>query len=280
MFTYILHGRVIPERAIVQLQFEPGWIQPLRVKSPVDPSEELEVSMSISYSQLAVIVKSQLQIDDLATLRNCIAQIVRSFLDAFAYLEGRAYDVEVTSIIGHQDGEPWATLPVWTVFGVEMPGLQERKAERPASLEEIISLLLGMPLRDEVSPGLQTAASAYSLRRALADLRESIKSPDDTAFFAYRAIEGIRQFFVYEEDGSDTKQSWERMGKALRIDASWTKDLASASQFQRHGAGMAMDEDMRLQAMLRAFAVVDRFVLFVKNGFKSLPATYDVIKSE
>ena len=235
--------------------------------------------MSISYSQLAVIVKSQSQIDDLFTLRNYVELIIRSFLDAFAYLEGRAYDVEFTSVVGHQDGEPWSTLPVWTVFGVEMPALQERKSERPISFEGLLPLLLDVPPQDDISPGVQVAAPRL-LRAALADLRESIKSPHDTAFFAYRAIESVRQFFVYEEDGTETKHSWDRMGKALRIDSSWTKDLAPASQLQRHGAGMFMDGEKRLQAMLRAWIVVDRFVLFIKNGFEPLSAAYDLATLE
>ena len=278
MFTYILHGRVIPERSDVHLQLEPGWLRPFRVQLPGEDAVEFEASISISYSQLAVIVKSEAKIEDLFTLRNYIDLFVRSFLDMSAYLEGKALDVEITSVIGHQDGEPWATLPVWTVFGVEMPVLNQRKSERPVSYEELFPFLLDAPPQGEAGVGVRMVAPR-TLRAALADLRESIKSPHDTAFFTYRAIETIRQFFVHDEDGTDARCSWERMANALRIESSWTSDLAPASQRQRHGAGLFMDEEARVQAMLRAWLVVDRFVLFVKNEFKPLPATHDIVKS-
>ncbi len=278
MFTYVFSGVVIPERANVHIIISPQAPVKLRLHLPKGDEMRFDVSISISDSQIAVVVKSGERIDDLKIVRNHIEYFVRSIVDAFGYTDGRGYDVEITSVVGQEDGQPWASFPVWAVFGVEVSALQQTKSERPISFDEVVPLLLELPQQNDSDPIIAKLAP-QQLRRCLGDLREAIRSPHDTGFFCFRAIECIRQCFVLLEDGDDHKISWERMGKDLRISESWTKDLAPVSVLQRHGMGHYMSEKDRVQAMQRTWRVVDRFIIYAKNGFEPLSQECELLES-
>lgn len=212
------------------------------------------------------------------TARNYIEYFVRSIVDAFGYTEGRGYDVEITSVIGQQDGQPWASFPVWAVFGVEVSALQQTKSERPISFDEVVPLLLDLPQQNDSDP-IVAKLAPQQLRRCLGDLREAIRSPHDTGLFCFRAIECLRQCFILDEDGDDQRLSWERMGEILRIGESWTKGLTQISTSQRHGTSQYMSGEERVKAMQRTWSVVDRFVIYAKSDFCPLADEYELLES-
>ena len=276
MFTYVFTGTVLPERANVHIGIPPDRPLSCVLNIPDAQAIQFDASIAINASQVAVVIKSPQQIDDLPTLKNYVEYFVRSVVDAFGYLEGRGYDVEITSLVGQRDGEPWSSLPVWTVYGVEIAGLQETKSERPLSIGEIMPLLFNTPPQG----GSVNAVVPGQLRQAIADLREAIRSPHDTGLFCFRAIESIRQCFVLpDDDDDDHKISWIRMGHALRIDETWSKDLAKVSTLQRHGIGQYMSGQEREAAMQRAWKVVDRFMVYVQGGLVPLTEDCDLLQS-
>lgn len=243
MVTYFFSGRVIPERAAVT-------VSPSKFRASVrEAALDFEAEISIGVSQVSVVVQTAKEVKDLPTLRNYVEQLVRTEVDAFGYLEGRGYDVEITSVTS-ADGQPLV------VFGVEIRELQESKSERPVSFEELWKLLWD--------------AKAAPLRRALGDLREAIRAPLDTGFFCYRAVESLRQGFVEPEDGDSKGASWERLRNALCIDRSWIDELQKFGNPQRHGATPYMSGEERLLAMRLAWKVVDRLVEYVKRDFQPL----------
>lgn len=252
MATYIFSGKVIPERAAVS-------ITPVKIRASVPEARlEFDAVISIAVSQVSVVVEADGEVNDLPTLRNYVEWLVRIEVDAFGYLEGRGYDVEITSVTG-SDGSPWL------VFGVEEPALQQSKSERPVNFAELWKVLTS----DERSAPLQ---------RALGDLRQAIRARHDTGFFCYRAVESIRQSFVKAE-GRDNSPSWERLRKALRIDQSWLTKLAELSRPLRHGAYHFSSSQERELAMQHAWKVVDRFVEYARHNFQPLPeAEFEVLK--
>lgn len=229
MFTYVFSGIVIPERAAVAITFDPPVHITCRIPVGANQSLVLETSLAIIASQVSVIAKSERVIEDLWTAHNYIEQMVRSVVDAFGYIEGRGYDVEITSVAGLVDGQSPPSSLFWQVFGVEVGALQASKADRPYSFDEIVPLLFDPPETDGDLP----AAVGQQFRRAIGDLREAIRSPHDTGLFCFRAVESIRECFVSTSDADDDhKSSWIRMSQALRISQSWTKDLSVVSTKQ------------------------------------------------
>lgn len=275
MFTYIFTGTVLPERANVHILIPRDRPLSCIIDLPGGEVMQFDASITIGASQVSVVIKSELEIADLATLKNHVESFVGSVVDAFGYLEGRGYDVEIKSLVGQQDGEPWASMPIWTVFGVEIAGLQEAKSERPLTFDEIMPLMFNTPVQ-----GGSNSNVPVQLRRALADLREAILSPHDTGLYCFRAMESIRQCFVLAEDSDDDhKISWIRMGDALRIDESWSRDLARVSTQQRHGIGEFMSGAERLAAMQRAWKVIDRFLVYTNGGLIPLSDEYELLQS-
>ena len=260
-FTYTFSGRVHPERTYVTID----GIPPCRIETRLTDSVLIvDTHIMIDNAQILVTADCEEQIDDLETLRNSVESTVRGIVDSFGYVEGRGYDLELTSVIA-STGERWA------VFGVEIGALQAEMDKRPVSFGELFSLLTS-----PTQPQDEHASFArMQLRIALGDLREAIRSPNLTAFFCFRAIECLRQCYLHPskpDDGTARKASWQRMGDELCIDKSWIADLQDASVSERHGLLKAMSGKQRVDLMLRTWKVVDRFILSAKTNFQPLSA--------
>ncbi len=242
MAIYEFRGRALPERDRVTLN--PSLALEAHVK---EAGLDFEVTMSIRESEILVQVKTHENRADLETLRNYVRDLARVVVDTGGYLLGRGYDVEIDSVI-----QPDGTK---VEFGVGIAVLESTQHERPLAFNETLSLVL----------------TSEHLRRAIGDLREAVRSPVDTGFFCYRAVESLRQHFRKEEDGEKQGPSWERMGNALRIDRGWVDELVKTAQQQRHGETPYMSGESRVTALMRAWKIVDRFVSYASKGFVPLP---------
>ena len=121
MPTYVFTGKVLPERAAVSITLP-------RVHTFIPEAKlEFDAVVRITLSQVSVVVKTTEQTDDLPTLRNYVDDVVRIALDSYGYLEGRGYELEITSVVS-PSGD------ALTVFGVEIPEIHQSKSERPVDL--------------------------------------------------------------------------------------------------------------------------------------------------
>ena len=259
MFVYTFAGKVLPERAYVTI----GPIRPMKVQIILlDGVLEYEAHIFINTAQIMFVARSNEPIENLETLRNSVEQVVRSIVDAFGYIEGRGYDVEITSAVDSSGQRS-------QVFPVEIGAIQAAKGERPLTLGELLDLLNS----GAGDAGGEGAFKLMQLRLALSDLREAIRSIDHSAFFCFRAIECVRQCYVEEgeEDNNRARRdSWSRMRKELRIDRSWVKEIEDASMVERHGRHRATTGEQRTALMLRTWKVIDRFIMSAKSGFQPL----------
>ena len=259
MFIYTFFGKVLPERAHVTL----GPIPRMGIRTILtDGFMDVDAQVVISTAQILVVVHSQNPIDNLESLRNSVDQLVRGLVDAFGYIEGRGYDVEITSVVD-------STGQVWRVFPVEITAIQEMKNERPMTLSELCELLY--PKAGAFDD--ESTFRMMQFRLALADLREAIRSIDHTALFCYRAIECLRQCYC-DRNGQDNdasrKHSWVQMRRDLCIARSWIDEIEKASIRERHGGHTAMSGEQRAALMLHTWKVVDRFAMSAKLGFQPL----------
>ena len=173
-YTYTLSGRVHPERTYVTL----GPIPHCRIETRMgDATLALDAHIRIDNAQIMVVASCEERIENLETLRNSVESAVRGVVDAFEFIEGRGYDVEITSVID-------STGEQWTVFGVEIRALQESKNDRSVTFGELYALLTSQLQRQDET----TSFRLMQLRIALGDLREAIRSTSLTGFFCFRAI--------------------------------------------------------------------------------------------
>ncbi len=249
MATYIFTGKVMPERASVNISASSFHLE------AKDAGISFDAIVSIGTSQVSVVLNTETANADVSTWKNYVEDSVRTLVDAYGYLSGRGYDIEITSVV-----EPNGKQ---IVFGVGIPELEEAQRERPLAFHEI----------------LEVVNSSQHLRRALGDLREAIRSSLDTGFFCYRAIESIRQSFKKAEDGDKDGPSWERLRNALRIDRSWIERIQAFAVPQRHGETPYMSGEDRLLAMQRAWKLIDRFCIYAHKGFMSLDESeFEILK--
>ena len=234
MPKYTFFGKVFPERACVGIQTEKSHPILIPIRTP-----QYSIQISISLSQVSVVVNSENEIQDIASLKNEVEHHVRFLVDLLGFTKAYGYDVEITSMV-NPNGE-------LQIFGVGFDSLTKTVGERPLKIEDLMNVANKCP----------------EFGRAIADLREAIRTPWDTGFFAYRAIEQIRQAFHEPKDGNDKKKSWERLRESLGIERDLIEDIKKFSDPQRHGEATGMSWEERLEVMKRAWKIVDKFTLYI-----------------
>jgi len=236
---YIFSGRVLPERANVT-------VDPLQIKSNHgEAGLELDIKLSIGASQIsaeAVINKGS---TDIFTFKNIVEASVSAIVDAYGYISGRGYDIEIASVVDENANQ--------TVFGVGVPALEANKKERPLDFAGI----------------LRNFANSRFLVPALADLREAIRSPH-SGLFCFRAIECVRQHFYEKADGKETDKSWQRLRESLRIDIDYIKDVGKYALPQRHSEGKFISDSERARILQNTWRIVDRFCIYLEKGSQPL----------
>ena len=234
---FVFVGRIHPERACLT-------IDPLGAAiSAEDGSWRAVLRYSISFAQVSAIMHVDGQAPDLLTLRNHVFEFVQEIVDAYGYLEGRTYDLELTSVLT-PEGEH-------VVFGVEIPELQAERGLRPANLDGLLRSSL------EHQP---------HLRRALADLRQAIKSPVDTGFHCYRAVETLHHAVASREGlTGSAKARWEVVRGILNVEEALVRKIQLAADEVRHGKPIVISGAERLWLFRATWRFVDRFVKYTQG---------------
>jgi len=246
MNSYIFSGKVLPERTNVN-------ITPIEVKmEAIDAGISSTANVSIIASQVSVVIYTNSD-SDIWTLKNAVEYLVRGLVDAFGYLSGRGYDIEITSVVNYEGK--------YTVFGVGMSELEKSQNDRSSSFQQLLTAM----------------DKSQNLHRVFGDLREAIRSPHDAGFLCYRAIENIHQSFMKEKD--DDAKAWENLRKALLIDKSWIFQVKEFADPVRHGGTVYISGEKRILIMQHTWKLVDRFCLYVYGDFKPLSeGEFDLLK--
>ena len=240
MNSYIFSGKVLPERAnvnITTIEFE---------IEAIDAGISGTAIISVAVSQVSIVFNTNNDLD-IMTLKNYVENIVRTLVDSYGYLSGRGYDIEITSVVDNKGKH--------TVFGVGISELEKSQNERPLNYDQILTV----------------TTKSQHIHRAFGDLREAIRSPVDTGFFCYRAVESIRQNFKKENDGDNYKLSWERFRKSLLLDRSWIDTIKKFADPVRHGDAPYLSGTDRILILQHTWKIIDRFCLYVYRDFEELP---------
>ena len=240
-YTYSLSGKILPERAVVNL--------PQVVKVLASPEGNIppgwEVVISIVRSQLAATLTTNQPVDDLRNMRERVESIIRYCVDTLGFLLACGYDVELTQVVELTTGNH-------NVFGVDVQGVRGKDTYTDPEILESFQRIL------------QVGADKQQwLRRALVDFREAIRSYEDTPFLCFRAIEDLRQRFVSGND-SDVKKTWKEMTVRLAVpretvDYVWN-ELRPVAISLRHGAEATANRDSRTRMLRVTWDLINRFI--------------------
>jgi hypothetical protein len=244
---YFISGRVLPERATVNL---PKPVLYVLSSKEGDSPPGWEIAVSIVLSQVVAVVTTKAPVDDMQFMLKKVESLVRYSVDILVYLLGYGYDIELTQVTTKDTG-------THRVFGVDVPGLSR------IALETSVSSTFESVCKAPFDP-----SSALALRRSLADFREAIRSSDDAAFFCFRAVEDIRQHFVKDSD-KKTADSWRRMQDAIQVPEIANEfikaQLNGKAQKNRHGENIEITPERYVEMLTNVRTVIGRFVTYLQR---------------
>ena len=208
MYSYLLTGKVLPERAQISFSITGVHLQ--------IGDEEIGIGVNIFFNQVAVHISTTREWD-IFDLRNLMKTFLLNQLATVGYLKGYAYEMEITRIYSQE-------FNVDYVFGIEIPCLEQRGKS--------IDLTVALPdLLKKTSVHL-----GVFVNRCLTDLALSMKHADDTAFYCYRAIESLKQHCAIRTNLQSTKdaEQWSLFRKISGCDRADRSPERLPSRLQSH----------------------------------------------
>ena len=179
MGTYTFVGTVLRAHSpITIVSVREGALDPIRV-SVMDTEGRLafDAAVRVVASHVEVVVRDT-QGSDAGTLGNYADRLVRGLLDAHGFINGEAYDLSITHYIDHSFSGPNWVQP-FTVGALSLESGVE------TTFDDLARIVF-QNARDDL--GSKVVIASAHLAQALADIREAIRNPHDTALFCFRAI--------------------------------------------------------------------------------------------
>lgn len=236
MELYLFEGIVHPERAQITFQLPPLGFR------HITSGTEAAAYVSIILNRIALWVESPTEWD-IFDLRNVAATILQNELAIVAYLKGYAYDVEIRRVLNRARNIDY-------VFGIDIPCIAKRKEEINLTKEV-----------EKIHAKTAGDAGVY-LHRCFADLTAAMKTPDDTGFYCYRAIEALRQYCIvrFGLDPEKKSEQWSKIRQVARCDEQTLLDIKAAADPVRHGAILGLTSAQRETLFTKTWDVVDGFL--------------------
>ncbi len=276
-FKYTFTGYIRPEYPLLSVTTLPPiefHLLPTNVQL-LDVVLRATAEIAIINSQ--VVVRVATDCEEFESIGDHMEIVVQAIVDSLGYVQGQAYIAHLTAASVERDGQV-ASTPF--LVGVMAP---EHIVSQPIDkfdASDLVNLLRHSP--EDMGQIEQSAVlRSNQIRLALANVREAMHSPHNTALLCYRAIENLRQCYAtFDMNGEeiDRKASWASMRESLRIEESFFDAIRIASVPQRHGLSKYMSGQERTEAVKRTRMVIDRFIVLVKNGHTQLPGDVEVLK--
>ncbi len=237
-YTYILTGRVIPERALIDIK---EFIFSILMSDGVPKGE---LSIEVIRSQIFVRFVASSKVQNIYTLRNIVEDATRALLDVAGYFNGYGYDAEIVQMVDLNTSKNH-------VFGIDVPILADVCKEVGLTINDIFVAL--------------QKTDGYYFRHALADVREAIKSPQDTGFFCYRAIESLKNCYATRNRvSSDKDDAWELFREKYSISKEQIMDIKTFADPVRHGnytQVKSISDEERGKIFKNTWDIINKFIL-------------------
>jgi len=233
--SYLFEGLVYPERAQISLDWGMRFMH-------VQSGKEAKAQISIILNKIVVWIDA----DDewnILDLRNVVKNIVQTELAIFGFFKGFAYDFEITRGLNRK-------LGVDLVFGVDIPCIVDRNKD--INLETKILALKPKLLGTE----------GILVSRCLNDLVSAMKSPDDTGFYCYRAIESLRQHCILKNNLNPKNKSeqWKKLKEIANCSEDAVDPIKTAADPVRHGEVAKLSSDDRAKLFLQTWDIVEGYL--------------------
>ena len=230
MATYHFTGVVHPARSSFNLpKIKYGFALP-------DEGLAATAVLQIDYSMVSVVVSVEGE-PNILTLRNAVVGLVQSFVDAYGYISGRSFRVEIVSALPSGNDVQ--------VFSCGVEVLESTAESRPLEIESLLKLSHESPW----------------VRRMLADLGLAIREPADSGFHRYRAIEAIRHHF--DADSSTEAEGWIKLRNQLNVTRPTIEEIKGFADPSRHGDWASISDQESARTLSLGWEIAFRFCRYL-----------------
>jgi len=240
MEPYLFTGVVRPERAELSV----GWGLDASIGESAGTAR---IEVSIVKNQVAVWVYTEVELDIL-DLRNAVQHLVEVWLAAIAFIKGLAYTLEIVRAINKTKG-------VDHIFGIGISCLEARGDAKDVS-KELGAVIAGCD-----------GINGEFVRLALQDLLSAMRSPHDTAFYCYRALESLVHHFAAENQLGDAARDkqWTHFWDALGASRNKIDAVQRRADRRRHVRLDYLTGDQRAELFSQTWDVAEKYFEFLSR---------------
>ncbi len=243
MARWTFFGRIHPERFPLNFGPIPDWT-----------SRALDLCYRIGFrivngQVIATVAVDEGHVDEatMPTLRNLVENDIRVATDLAGFQWGGSFDVDISSAVSDEG--------TTVVFGSTIPILTHKRQGQSNSVESGLFF---------------DAVNSIPARMVLANFRQAIRNPVDTAFFCYRAIEAMMQDVkTPDERGKRLSNSqegvvWERLRNFLHIDRTALNAIKAHANDPRHGRVSQITDAERAKVFTLTDDIIRRYLTFLR----------------
>lgn len=248
---YIFYGQTTPAFQSIRFTIKDPPLR-LSVESSIG-SFNYTLLLNLT-NDIIVTVVSETEIKDIDTLLDIVKGLTQSFYDTAFLNSGILSEVIFTSLY----------LPNKSLCQIN---------------NHNISGWLHSNIFDFETEKLFQLKNTQVVKIAIADIKYACLEHDLTAFFSFRAIEGIMNSFT-ESDKDDRKNSWLILRESLNISRDFFSKVEALSKSNRHGKEFEQSFEDRQICIYSAMIVLQRYLHFLDEGKQKLnPEKYPILKS-
>lgn len=246
MPVFLFKGRILPEVPELNMWNVPTvhYTEAAHDDLPEGMMGEFHIAINHSMVDLICIVKQNSV--SISRVHNRAIAYLRAFVDLNCFATGAPLSVILDTVVS-PDGEEQSLRPIHPL----LPGLCTIAVNGPNGG-------IGLDVLDEIT-------KEPMLFLALRDLISALGSADLAVVDCARAIEGLRNLMVPDEE--DRKKSWGIFQANLNIDRAYREYVTNLSVGPRHGDRKQWINGGEIDEILqRSWKIMDRFFHFVRRG--------------
>jgi len=154
-------------------------------------------------------------IKNIWTAKNIVDESARTMLDAFNFFHGTGFEMDITQVIPPGGPASQFLIP-------QVPAVSEIARSGGLAAEDILYFL--------------NSPQQWHLRRVLSDFRSAVRSPVDTGFYCFRAIETLKNGLAHErKTDPEQKSSWDAFREHYGIAEDHIRLIQDFAKGPRHG---------------------------------------------
>lgn len=235
MFTYMFWGKVLPERAQLDMNFKVNFIaDKLDLKG--------DAFISIILNQVLVTLKIDKEVNIL-TLKRIVSSLLDKEMAKLAFIRGFDYTVVIDRCLKEDLTEDW-------VYGIDYP------------LESGVHTLKEINERMNWLRMLSVGMDGLLIDRCLNDFKSALTHIEDAPFYCYRAIESLRNHCSEQNDINDEPRSiqWEFFRNTALISTEDINFFTKWSRDIRHGRAVYMSDDEEVTVINKAHQIISSYL--------------------